>query len=75
MNAQVLSHFPMPWLTCIALLLFFSVFMAAFARTFAKSNSELYRRIERLPLSEDAAGMAGGSVVDRVGIPRGERHE
>lgn len=53
MNAQVLSHFPMPWLTCIALVLFLSVFISAVVRTFARSKGELYGRIGALPLSEE----------------------
>ena len=53
MNAQVLAHFPMTWLSCIALLLFFTVFVTMFARVFMASNTELYQRIGQLPLGED----------------------
>ncbi len=56
MNAQALSHFPMPWLTCIAMLIFVTVFLTMFFRTFLKSNVELYRKMERLPLSEEGNG-------------------
>ena len=53
MNAQALSHFPMIWMTCIALVIFFTVFVAMFARVFMKSNTALYQRMERLPLSQE----------------------
>ncbi|MBI3556274.1 MAG: cytochrome-c oxidase, cbb3-type subunit I [Deltaproteobacteria bacterium] len=53
MNAQALCHFPMTWLTCIAMLIFLSVFVTMFIRVFMKANSELYKRMERLPLAEE----------------------
>ena len=53
MNAQALAHFPMPWLTCIALMLFFTVFVVIFVRAYLPSNAALHRRMESLPLSEE----------------------
>lgn len=53
MNAQVLSHFPMTWMTCIALVIFFTAFVAIFVRAYAKSNTALYTKMEHLPLSDE----------------------
>ncbi len=53
MKAEILSQFPMPWLTCIALLIFFSVFCAMFVRTFLKSNKDTYKKLQSLPLSDE----------------------
>ncbi len=53
MKAETLAHFPMTWLTCVALVIFFVVFATMVMRAFKKSNVELYRRMERLPLHEE----------------------
>lgn len=53
MKILALSHFPMTWLTCAALLLFFGAFVGAFAQVFSKGNIEHFRRAERLPISEE----------------------
>lgn len=53
MNAQVLSHFPMPWLTCIALLLFVTVFAAIVFRTMRPANTALFHKMENLPLTDE----------------------
>lgn len=53
MKSQVLSHFPMPWLTCVALLIFVSVFALILLRVFRRSNAALYRQLECMPLFEE----------------------
>lgn len=53
MKAQVLAHFPMTWMTCIALVIFFTSFVSIFVRAYAKSNSDLYKKMGHLPLSEE----------------------
>ena len=45
MLSQVASQFQMIWLTCIGLLIFFSVFLGVVAWAFRKGSGELYQEI------------------------------
>lgn len=49
MKAEVLSHFHMPWLSCIALILFMSVFIGAAIWIHRRGSKEIYRRMGELP--------------------------
>lgn len=55
MNKAALAQFPMTWLTCVALVLFFGVFVAAIIRVLKKSNREHFRYMESLPLEQEGA--------------------
>jgi cbb3-type cytochrome oxidase subunit 3 len=48
MKADVLAHFPFPWLTCLALLLFFLVFLGVLAWVFRPARKRVYMEMERL---------------------------
>lgn len=50
MMSQVLSHFHLPWLTCIALLIFFTFFVSMLFWVFRKNGKPVYQYIENLPL-------------------------
>ena len=49
MMAQTLSHFHLPWLTCVGLLLFLGVFLGACVWVWRKDSEAFYKRLERLP--------------------------
>lgn len=49
MKAEVLSRFHMPWLSCIALLLFMAVFIGAAIWIHRRGSKEIYRRMSDLP--------------------------
>lgn len=53
MKAQVLANFTMPWLTCLGLVLFFTVFCGAIAWVYRKSGAPVYERLRSLPLEEE----------------------
>lgn len=50
MKAQALLNFPMPWLTCIALVLFFSVFVGMLLWVLKPGNKAMYAELEKLPI-------------------------
>lgn len=52
MKQEVLSHFPMPWLSGIGLLLFLSVFIGAAIWIYRSGSAELYRKMAELPLKK-----------------------
>jgi hypothetical protein len=53
MRAEVASQFPYIWLTCFALLLFFSVFIGVLIQTQRSKKNNGFTQIERLPLEEE----------------------
>lgn len=53
MRAEVASQFPYIWLTCLALLLFFCVFVGVLLHTQRIKMKNLFAKVERLPLEED----------------------
>ena len=53
MIRETLSHFNMPWLTCVGLILFLAVFTGAVLWVFRKESTRVYARLEQLPLQED----------------------
>lgn len=54
MIREVLSNFPWPFLTCIALLIFFSLFCAIVLWTRRKKGKIHYSYMESLPLQEES---------------------
>lgn len=56
MKTQVLAHFPMTWMTSLALLIFFCVFVSVVYRVFSKSNREIYKKMKYLPIFEEREG-------------------
>jgi len=53
MIRETLSHFHLPLLTCLGLLIFMTVFFGSLYWVFHRKNRDLYRYIEKLPFSED----------------------
>ena len=53
MKSQVLSMFPMAWLSCVGLIIFLLVFISAVFWAFRKQSHKLYQYMETLPLGED----------------------
>ena len=53
MKTLVLANFHLLPLTCVALVLFFTVFTGMLVWVFRKSSKELYAGIAALPLNED----------------------
>lgn len=56
MKSSVLIHFPWIVLTCVGLLIFFSIYMGAILRVYHPRNRQLYRDIESLPLDVSVDG-------------------
>ncbi len=50
MMREVLSHFHLPGMTCLALLLFFGVFSGMLFWVFRKQRKPFYEYMENLPL-------------------------
>ncbi|MFO1519830.1 MAG: cbb3-type cytochrome c oxidase subunit 3 [bacterium] len=53
MIKDALSHFHLPFLTCIALLIFFTFFAGMLVWIFRRGSGNFYQRIEQLPLNEE----------------------
>ncbi len=53
MIREVLSHFHLPLLSCVGLLIFFAVFLSALLWVFRRSGREMYQHLENLPLQEE----------------------
>ncbi len=53
MIREVLSHFHLPFLTCIGLFLFLTVFVSCVFWVCRKSGKKFYQYMETLPLQED----------------------
>lgn len=47
---EVLSHFHLPFLSCIGLLLFMGVFLGALLWVFRKGSGQFYGKMSDLPL-------------------------
>jgi len=60
MLSQTASQFPMIWLSCIALLMFFGLYMGILAWVHRKGSSEIYGRLAMAPLS--------GSEADSINL-------
>ncbi|MGK5082488.1 cbb3-type cytochrome c oxidase subunit 3 [Bdellovibrionota bacterium FG-1] len=52
MMAEVVSKFPFPWLTCLGLFLFLTVFLGAVGWVFRKGSSAFYAEMSAAPLRE-----------------------
>lgn len=52
MKSQVLANWNMPWLSSIALILFFTVFTVMLIMIFRKGSKQLYVQTSSLPLDE-----------------------
>ena len=52
MIQKVLSHYHLPELTCVGLILFMLVFAGALAWVFRKGSSNVYAGLEQLPLDD-----------------------
>ena len=52
MMSQVVSKFPMIWLTCVGLLLFMSVFIGALAWVSRRGSTGFYEEMSKMPLDE-----------------------
>jgi cbb3-type cytochrome oxidase subunit 3 len=53
MKTEALSQFPLGWLTGVALLLFFSVFVMIVWWTYHAKNKPALERWARIPLEQD----------------------
>ena len=53
MKGEVLAHFQFTGLTCMALVLFFILFVGAIAWVYRSGSTHYYDRAEQLPLSQD----------------------
>jgi cbb3-type cytochrome oxidase subunit 3 len=53
MIPRVLSHYPLPGLSCLGLLLFVALFLAALAWVFRRASPGFYARMSQLPLQEN----------------------
>lgn len=53
MKQIALAYYEPTYLVAIALLIFFAVFVAIVISTFRKSNKELYKELEKLPLDKE----------------------
>jgi hypothetical protein len=54
MMQQVLSHYHLPALACLGLLLFMAVFVGALAWVCRRGGSEFYSAMETLPFEESS---------------------
>lgn len=52
MKQEILIHFPWPWLSTLALMIFFTFFIGLVARLTMKSRRRVFALAERLPLSD-----------------------
>ena len=52
MIQKVLSHYHLPELTCVGLVLFMLVFVAALIWVFRRGSADVYSGLEKLPLQE-----------------------
>ena len=52
MKQAVLSHFNLPWLPVIALVIFCVCFLAYVFWTFKKSNQAFYEQAAKMPLND-----------------------
>ena len=50
MMREVLSHFHLPWLSCVALIIFLSIFVSMLLWVFRKDGKVVYQYIEKIPL-------------------------
>ncbi len=53
MKQIALSYYEPTYLVAIALLIFLITFIAIVISTFKKSNKEIYKELEKLPLEEE----------------------
>ena len=53
--AQAVIHFPMKWMTTIALMIFFTFFMSMLVMVLRKSRQSLFQKLEMLPLQDSYA--------------------
>jgi cbb3-type cytochrome oxidase subunit 3 len=49
MLSEIASRFPMIWLSCIALLMFFGLFLAILAWVYRKGSTEVYGHMAKAP--------------------------
>lgn len=52
MIQRVLSHYHLPGLTCLGLILFMSIFIGALIWVFRKGSKNVYETLEQLPLKD-----------------------
>ena len=52
MHKEVLSHFDMPWLPIIAMIIFATCYVAYTYWTYCKQNKSFYEEARSLPLSD-----------------------
>lgn len=52
MISRTLANFDMPWLTCIGLLLFLSVFIGALLWVYRRGGNDFYENMQALPFDE-----------------------
>ena len=52
MLSEVLSKFPMIWLTCVGLLIFLAVFLGVLAWVYRRGSDEEYARAALFPLAD-----------------------
>ena len=56
MKQIALAYYEPTYLVAIALLIFFIAFIAIVISTFKKSNKEIYKELEKLPLEKEGNG-------------------
>lgn len=53
MKAEVLAHFHLTWMTCAALILFFSLFVGTLIWIFRRGSTDYYKNAAQLPFLQD----------------------
>ncbi len=53
MIKEALKSFPMIWLTCVGLLIFFAVFLGVLSWVLRKGSKSIYQKTENIPFEEE----------------------
>ena len=59
MLSEIASRFPMIWLSCVALVMFFGLFMAILAWVNRKGSNEVYGHMAMAPFGNSELDSAG----------------
>lgn len=58
MLSEIASKFPMIWLSCVALLMFFGLFLAILAWVYRKGSNEVYGHMAMAPFANSDLELA-----------------
>lgn len=62
MMSRTLSQFHLPWLTCIGLALFFTVFLGALLWVYRRGSAQVYESASRIPLDAESPWTKEGNL-------------